>query len=75
MSKTIKLQDPVTEEFYNYILRDSKEQKLYDALVHVIRDECPPSNRDYLCQMDESEEQRCEECWIRWATKDFKGTH
>ena len=66
-----RLQDPATEECYAYIIRDDKEQKLFDALNHALDDACPPDKEDYLCMMDESEEQRCKDCWIRWATKDF----
>lgn len=66
------LQDPVTGKTYDYLTRDKKEDKLYVALKCALKDECPPNREDYICMMDESEEQRCEECWIRWATKDFK---
>ena len=63
--------DPVTGKGYDYITRDEKEEKLYQALTHVLNDDCPPERENYLCMMDETEEQRCEECWLRWATKDF----
>lgn len=68
---TRRLIDPATETTYDYTTRDDKEEKLYQALEHVLRDECPPERENYLCMMDESEEQRCEDCWIRWATKDY----
>ena len=71
MSKIHKLVDPVTEESYIYTTRDNKEQRLFDALKYALNDACPPEKEDYLCMMDESEEQRCEECWIRWATLPF----
>ena len=72
MNKRYRLQDPASEKFYDYETRDDKEDRLFEALKYALKDECPPDRKDYLCMMDESETQRCEECWIRWATKDFK---
>lgn len=68
--KRYRLHDPFTDKPYDYIIRDDKEQKLLDALNYVLDDACPPDKEDYLCQADESEQQRCKDCWIRWATKD-----
>ena len=64
--------DPVEGKPYSYTTRDAKEERLFDALKMSLEDKCPPDRKDYLCMMDETEEQRCEECWLRWATKDFK---
>lgn len=74
MSRTYALTDPFDGSRYDYTTRDAKEDALYAALNHVLRDECPPDKRDYLCMSDESEEQRCEDCWLRWATRNFGET-
>ena len=71
MRLTRPLMDRATGKTYEYVTRDDKEERLFNALQHVLKDECPPNREDYLCMMDESEEQDCENCWIRWATKDF----
>lgn len=63
--------DEITEIPYEYTTRDDKEERLFKALEMSLKDQCPPDKADYLCMADEAEEQRCEECWMRWATRDF----
>ena len=65
------IMDPMTGKPYRYVVRDEKENRLYQALQMALKDECPSDHKDYVCQADETEEQRCEECILRWATKDF----
>ena len=71
MKSTRPLLDPISGKNYDYVTRDDKEERLYKALQMSLNDDCPPDRQDYLCMSDESEEQRCDACWIRWATKDF----
>lgn len=63
--------DPMSKKSYDYIVRDDKEGKLLEALKMSLEDKCPPDRKDYLCFACEDDDQRCDECWLRWATKDF----
>ena len=72
MRKLIRINDNFEAETFIYETRDEKEQRLFDALSMSLRDQCPPDRKDYLCMIQESEEQDCESCWLRWATIPFK---
>jgi hypothetical protein len=42
----------------------------------INRDQCPPDNRMYLCNMGEDPECDCVECWekyIFWAVNGYRG--
>lgn len=66
------LEDPMIGKCYNYQTRDEKEEKLLQALQMSLEDKCPPERENYLCEADETEQQDCARCWVRWATKDYK---
>ena len=63
--------DPMTRKSYDYEISNKKEERLFHALQGALKDECPPDRKDYLCMIDATEEEDCENCWLRWATKDF----
>ena len=63
-----RLTDPFTGKPYDFTITTEKEARLFEALELALKDQCPPERKDYLCMTDESEEARCEECLLRWAT-------
>lgn len=65
------LHDPFTGKPYDYVVRDEKEARLFDALDLALKDQCPPDRKDYLCAADEAEDQDCEACLRRYATLEF----
>lgn len=66
------VEDPLSKKVtHHYVTRDDKEGKLFDALVMALKDQCPPDNKDYLCMANGAEEQDCEKCILRWATKEY----
>lgn len=64
--------DKVGDGTYGYVTRDDKEETLFEALQMSLEDKCPPDTKDYVCLAGEDEEQDCINCWLRWATKDYK---
>jgi hypothetical protein len=66
------VEDPLSKKIsHRYVTRDDKENRLFEALQLALKDQCPPDNKDYLCMYSESEEQDCERCILRWATKGY----
>lgn len=71
-----KLDDPLTDSKVTYVYktRDAKEERLYQAMLMALNDECPPNRKDYLCLSSEdnnTDEETCTKCIQRWATKSF----
>ena len=67
--------DPIDGTHYTYKTRDAKEERLYQAMLMALNDECPPDTKDYLCKASEdegTESETCAKCIERWATQNFK---
>ena len=52
-----------------------KERLLFEAAKLILRDECPPDNKHYLCKkyIDDTEEPRCEECLMTYLYEIING--
>ena len=51
-----------------------KEADIYKCATMILRDECPPDNRCYLCMMDEAEDLDCARCWDEYMMGIAAGT-
>ena len=53
-----------------------ERESMFQLARMILRDQCPPDNRMYLCKMGESEECDCTACWdtyLFWAVNGYKG--
>ena len=80
ITKDFVVKDP---EAYLKLLQEIEEKRnqkrkesMFQLARMILRDECPPDNRMYLCNMGESEECDCTECWDKylfWAVNGYRG--
>lgn len=67
MTKIYCYFDIIENKSKDYLIENEKHHKLYNAFMSVLNNECPPNRRDYCCMIDDTDEERCKECWIRYA--------
>ena len=52
------------------------KESMFQLAQMILRDQCPPDNKMYLCSMGEEAECDCTECWDKylfWAVNGYKG--
>lgn len=52
------------------------KENMFQLAQMILRDQCPPDNRMYLCSMGEEAECDCTECWDKylfWAVNGYRG--
>lgn len=53
-----------------------ERENIFQLALMINRDQCPPDNRMYLCNMGEDPECDCTVCWenyLFWAVNGYKG--
>lgn len=56
--------------------KQKPKESMFQLARMILRDECPPDNRMYLCKMGDCEECDCIECWdkyLLWAVNGYRG--
>lgn len=52
-----------------------ERESIFQLALMINRDECPPDNRMYYCNMGEDPECDCTECWDKylfWAVNGYR---
>ena len=50
------------------------KEDIFQLAIMILHDRCPPDNRMYLCNMGESDECDCTDCWTKylfWAVNGY----
>lgn len=47
-------------------MRDEMRPDIFQCALSILRDECPPERKMYLCNMGEDPECDCKECWTNY---------
>ena len=51
-------------------------ESMFQLARMILRDQCPPDNKMYLCSMGEEAECDCTQCWetyLFWAVNGYRG--
>lgn len=52
------------------------KENIFQLALMINRDQCPPDNKMYLCNMGEEGDCNCTECWDKylfWAVNGYRG--